>query len=120
MAGDAIYEDVALGRVLHGPSEIASFVDEATTSSSDFRFEVVSLITRATITRMNGSCSGRMIASGAAFLRPAVPSAFEGRRLEGSIRAGGSSRIGTTTTSWSCFQLGILPTGPSQPAQMSA
>jgi ketosteroid isomerase-like protein len=45
MADDAIYEDVALGRLLHGPSEIASFVEEATTSSSDFRFEVVSLFT---------------------------------------------------------------------------
>ena len=29
MADDAIYEDVALGRVLHGPSEIAKFVEEA-------------------------------------------------------------------------------------------
>jgi hypothetical protein len=45
MADDAIYEDVALGRVLHGPSEIASIVEEPTTSSSDFRFEVVSLFT---------------------------------------------------------------------------
>jgi uncharacterized protein (TIGR02246 family) len=45
MADDAVYEDVALGRVLHGPSEIASFVEEATRSSSDFRFEVVSLFT---------------------------------------------------------------------------
>jgi len=45
MAGDAIYEDVALGRVLHGPSEIAKFVEEATRSSSDFRFDVVSLFT---------------------------------------------------------------------------
>src|SRR6478672_9989599 len=45
MADDAIYEDVALGRVLHGPSEIASFVEEATRSSSDFRFESVSLFT---------------------------------------------------------------------------
>jgi steroid delta-isomerase-like uncharacterized protein len=43
MADDAIYEDVALGRVLHGPSEIANFVEEATRSSSDFRFEAVSL-----------------------------------------------------------------------------
>ena len=48
MADDAIYEDVALGRVLHGPSEIASFVEEATRSSSDFRFEVVSLFTAGT------------------------------------------------------------------------
>jgi steroid delta-isomerase-like uncharacterized protein len=45
MAGDAIYEDVALGRVLHGPSEIAGFVEEATRASSDFRFEHVSLFT---------------------------------------------------------------------------
>lgn len=44
MFDDAIYEDVALGRVLHGPSEIASFVEEATRSSSDFSFESVSLI----------------------------------------------------------------------------
>ena len=45
MADDAIYEDIALGRVLHGPSEIASFVDEATRASSNFRFEQVSLFT---------------------------------------------------------------------------
>jgi len=45
MADGAIYEDVALGRVLHGPSEIAKFVEEATRSSSDFRFEVVSVLT---------------------------------------------------------------------------
>jgi steroid delta-isomerase-like uncharacterized protein len=45
MADDAIYEDVALGRVLHGRSEIAAFVEEATRSSSDFRFEEVSLFT---------------------------------------------------------------------------
>ena len=45
MADAAIYEDVALGRVLHGPSEIAAFVEEATRSSSDFRFEEVSLFT---------------------------------------------------------------------------
>src|SRR5512132_2114118 len=43
MADDAIYEDVALGRVLHGRSEIAAFVEEATRASSDFRFEQVSL-----------------------------------------------------------------------------
>src|SRR5215471_1453652 len=44
MADDAVYEDVALGRVLCGPSEIAAFVTEATRSSSDFRFETVSLV----------------------------------------------------------------------------
>ena len=45
MADDAVYEDVALGRLLHGPGEIAAFVTEATRSSSDFRFEEVSLFT---------------------------------------------------------------------------
>jgi hypothetical protein len=45
MADDAICEDVALGRVLRGPSEIAAFVEEATRASSDFRFEEVSLFT---------------------------------------------------------------------------
>jgi steroid delta-isomerase-like uncharacterized protein len=48
MAADAIYEDVALGRVLRGPSAIAAFVDEATRSSSDFRFEQLSLFTAGT------------------------------------------------------------------------
>jgi len=43
MADDAVYEDVALGRLLRGPAEVASFVEEATRSSSDFRFEDVSL-----------------------------------------------------------------------------
>jgi steroid delta-isomerase-like uncharacterized protein len=45
MADDAIYEDVALARVLHGPPAIAGFVEEATKASSDFRFEQVSLFT---------------------------------------------------------------------------
>ena len=45
MADDAVYEDVALGRVLHGPLEIAAFVKEATRISSDFRFEEVSMFT---------------------------------------------------------------------------
>ena len=45
MADGAIYEDVALGRVLHGPSEIAAFVEEATRASSNFKFEEVSLFT---------------------------------------------------------------------------
>ena len=44
MADDAVYEDLALGRVLHGPTEIAAFVEEATAASSDFRFESVSLL----------------------------------------------------------------------------
>ena len=43
MAEDAVYEDVALGRVLHGPPAIAAFVEEATKASSNFRFEEVSL-----------------------------------------------------------------------------
>jgi len=43
MAEDAIYEDVALGRMLRGPSAIAGFVEEATRASSDFRFDEVSL-----------------------------------------------------------------------------
>ena len=43
MAEDAIYEDVALRRVLRGPSAIAGFVEEATRASSDFRFDEVSL-----------------------------------------------------------------------------
>ena len=59
MADGAIYEDVALGRVLHGPSEIAGFVEEATRASSDFRFEQVSLFTAggdyATEWIMNGT-----------------------------------------------------------------
>ena len=45
MADGAVYEDVALGRVLRGPSEVAAFVAEATRASSDFRFEDVSLFT---------------------------------------------------------------------------
>jgi SnoaL-like domain len=102
MADDAIYEDVALGRVLHGPSEIASFVKEPRDHRATSGLKWCRCSRRGTITRMNGSCSGRMIASYAAFLRPAAPSAFGERQLEGSMRADGSSRIATTTTSRSC------------------
>jgi hypothetical protein len=54
MAGDAIYEDVALGRVLHGPSEIAGSSRRprerrATSGSNKCRCSL-----RAAITRMSG------------------------------------------------------------------
>jgi steroid delta-isomerase-like uncharacterized protein len=96
MADDAIYEDVALGRVLHGPSEIAAFVEEATRASSDFRFEEVSLFIAG------GAYANEWIMSGTNDREvqgvPATGRSFRGRRLANSIRAGGLSRIGTTTT----------------------
>ena len=82
MADGAIYEDVALGRVLHGPSEIAKFVEEATKSSSDFRFEVVSLFTVGS----NYANEWVMLGTNDRALpgvrpRPAAPSVFEGHQL---------------------------------------
>jgi steroid delta-isomerase-like uncharacterized protein len=102
MADDAIYEDVALGRVLHGPSEIARFVEEATRASSDFRFEQVSLFIAG------GDYANEWIMSGTNDREvagvPATGRGFRvrGRRLASSIPAGGFSRIGTTTTSRRC------------------
>ena len=98
LADDAIYEDVALGRVLHGPSEIAAFVEEATRASSDFRFEEVSLFTAG------GAYANEWIMTGTNDREvqgiPATGRSFRvgGRRLADSMRAGGLSRIGTTTT----------------------
>jgi len=117
MADDAIYEDVALGRVLHGPSEIASFVGEATRSSSDFRFESVSLF-----------------AAGNDYANEWLMLGTNDRDLAGvpatgrSFRVRGAS-IGTLDASGRIVenrdyynlaelltQLGILPTAPPQPA----
>ena len=99
MADDAIYEDVALGRVLHGPSEIASFVEEATKSSSDFRFEVVSLFAAGhnyanewVMLGTNDRQVGGVPPTGRSFR-------VRGRRLGSSIRADESPRTETTTTS---------------------
>ena len=101
MADDAIYEDVALGRVLHGPSEIASFVEEATRSSSDFRFEVVSLFTAGT----DYAHEWVMVETNDREVRGLPPTGrsfcVRGRRLGSSLGAGGSSRTGTITTSQS-------------------
>jgi steroid delta-isomerase-like uncharacterized protein len=98
MADDAIYEDVALGRVLHGPSEIAAFVEEATRALSDFRFEEVSLFTAGS----NYANEWIMIGTNDREVQgvPASGRSFRvrGRRLASSMRAGGLPRIGTTTT----------------------
>ena len=104
MADDAIYEDVALGRVLHGPSEIAAFVEEATRASSDFRFEEVSLFTAGSDYANEWIMTGTNDREVQAFPRPAARSAFGGRRLASSMRAGGLSRIGTTTTWPRCLR----------------
>ena len=99
MAEDAIYEDVALGRVLRGPAEIASFVEEATRSSSDFRFEVVSLFMAGNDYANEWVMVGRndremrgVPATGRSFR---VRGASVGRLDE----RGESPRTGTTTTS---------------------
>ena len=64
MADTAIYEDVALGRVLHGPSEIAAFVEEATRASSDFRPWAVHVerpARRSALGRRRGSLASRNV-----------------------------------------------------------
>ena len=117
MADDAIYEDVALGRVLHGPSEIAAFVEEATRASSDFRFEEVSLFTAGS------DYANEWIMTGTND-RPVQGVSATGR----SFRARGASvgkldRSGRIVENRDYYnlaemfaQLGIQPTAPSQTA----
>jgi steroid delta-isomerase-like uncharacterized protein len=118
MADDAIYEDVALGRVLHGPAEIAAFVEEATRSSSDFQFEEVSLFT-----------------AGSDYANEWIMTGTNDREVQGVPATGRSFRVrgasvGKLHTSGRIVenrdyynlaelltQLGILPTSPSQPAR---
>ena len=117
MADDAIYEDVALGRVLHGPSEIAKFVEEATRASSDFRFEEVSLFT-----------------AGSDYANEWIMTGTNDRAVRGVPATGRSFRVrgasvGKLDTSGRIVenrdyynlaemfaQLGILPAAQSQPA----
>ena len=102
MADDAVYEDVALGACCTVRRRLRRSSRRPRDHRATSGLKWCPCSGRATITRMNGSCSGRMTASCAAFLRPAARFAFGGRRLEGSIQAGGSSRIATTTTSRNC------------------
>jgi steroid delta-isomerase-like uncharacterized protein len=117
MADDAIYEDVALGRVLHGPSEIASFVEEATTSSSDFRFEVVSLFTAG-----NDYANEWVMLGTNDRERRGVPATGRAFRVRGASigRLDTSGRIVENRDYYNLAelltQLGILPIAPSQPA----
>jgi steroid delta-isomerase-like uncharacterized protein len=117
MADDAIYEDVALGRVLHGPSEIAKFVEEATRASSDFRFEEVSLFT-----------------AGCDYANEWIMTGTNDREVQGVPATGRSFRVrgasvGKLDTSGRIVenrdyynlaemlaQLGIQPAAPRQPA----
>jgi steroid delta-isomerase-like uncharacterized protein len=115
MADDAIYEDVALGRVLHGPSEIASFVEEATRTSSDFRFEVVSLFAAgydyANEWVMVGT-NDRQV--------PGVPPTGRSFRVRGASigKLDASGRIAENRDYYNLAelltQLGIMPAGVSQ------
>ena len=117
MADDAIYEDVALGRVLHGPSEIASFVEEATTSSSDFRFEVVSLFTAG-----NDYANEWVMLGTNDRERHGVPATGRAFRVRGASigKLDASGRIVENRDYYNLAelltQLGVLPTAPSPPA----
>jgi steroid delta-isomerase-like uncharacterized protein len=42
IAEDCVYEDVAMGEVLKGPTEVMAFAQRTATMSSDYAFEVVS------------------------------------------------------------------------------
>jgi steroid delta-isomerase-like uncharacterized protein len=117
MADDAIYEDVALGRVLHGPSEIASFVEEATRSSSDFRFEVVSLFTAGT----DYANEWVMVGTNDREVRGVPPTGRSFRVRGASIgKVDASGRIAENRDYYNLAelltQLGLLPTAPSPPA----
>jgi steroid delta-isomerase-like uncharacterized protein len=116
MADDAIYEDVALGRVLHGPSEIAAFVAEATRASSDFRFEEVSLFAAG------GDYANEWIMIGTNDREvqgvPATGRSFRVRGASGKLDTSG--RIVENRDYYNLAemfaQLGIQPTAPAQPA----
>ena len=117
MADDAIYEDVALGRVLHGPSEIAKFVEEATRASSNFRFEVVSLIT----TDSDYANEWVMLGTNDRAL-PGVPATGRSFRVRGAS-VGKLDPSGLIVENRDYYnlaelltQLGIPPTPPPQPA----
>ena len=117
MADDAVYEDVALGRVLHGPSEIAKFVEEATKSSSNFRFEVVSLIT----TGSDYANEWVMLGTNDRAL-PGVPATGRSFRVRGAS-VGKLDPSGLIVENRDYYnlaelltQLGIPPTAPPSPA----
>ena len=117
MADDAIYEDVALGRVLHGPREIAAFVEEATRASSDFRFEEVSLFTAGS------DYANEWIMTGTNDREvQGVPATGRSFRVRGASvgKLDASGRILENRDYYNLAemfaQLGILPTGPAQPA----
>jgi steroid delta-isomerase-like uncharacterized protein len=117
MADAAIYEDVALGRVLHGPSEIASFVEEATASSSDFRFEVVSLFI------VGGDYANEWVMRGTNDReRRGIPATGRSFRVRGASigKLDASGRIVENRDYYNLAemltQLGILPAAQPQPA----
>jgi steroid delta-isomerase-like uncharacterized protein len=117
MADDAIYEDVALGRVLHGPSEIAKFVEEATRASSDFRFEEVSLF------RAGSDYANEWIMAGTNDREvQGVPATGRSFRVRGASvgKLDTSGRIVENRDYYNLAemlaQLGIQPAAPRQPA----
>ena len=117
MADDAIYEDVALGRVLHGASEIAAFVEEATRASSDFRFEEVSLFTAG------GAYANEWIMTGTNDREvQGVPATGRSFRVRGASvgKLDASARIVENRDYYNLAemfaQLGIQPPAPPQPA----
>ena len=120
MADDAIYEDVALGRVLHGPQEIATFVEEATRSSSDFRFEEVSLFTAG-----NDYANEWIMTGTNDRPLPGVPATGRSFRVRGASigKLDASGRIVENRDYYNLMelltQLGLVPAGAPQPASVS-
>ena len=117
MAEGAIYEDVALGRVLHGPSEIAKFVEEATRASSDFRFEEVSLF------RAGSDYANEWIMTGTNDRGvPGIPATGRSFRVRGASvgKLDPNGRIVENRDYYNLAemfaQLGIQPAAPPRPA----
>ena len=117
MADDAVYEDVALGRVLRGPSQIASFVLEATRTSSDFRFEVVSLF------RAGNDYANEWVMVGTNDReQPGVPATGRSFRVRGASigKLDTDGRIVENRDYYNLAelltQLGILPSAPPPPS----
>ena len=119
MADDAVYEDVALGRLLHGPAEIASFVDEATATSSDFRFEVVSLFAAG-----NDYANEWIMLGTNDRGRPGVPATGRSFHVRGASigKLDAQGRIVENRDYYNLMellaQLGLAPAAPAQPSKV--
>lgn len=122
MADDGVYEDVALGRTMRG-EEIADFIGETHTMSSDYVIEMTSVVIDGDHYAAEWTMSGTNDGPAKQLGLPATGKKWEFRGMS-SGEIGDDERVKLHRDYWNVatflMQIGVLPPPPGAQPQAAA